>query len=157
MIDPDYVPHNKVSGANYKFGKKEEKLHIEILTRAGYNIREATSYEDRYEKVDYWMVDKHGKEYGVDAKVASPVSGDFCISCTRDNRLGDRVSYFSFRIDNSLHFVRRDDIQKKLSAGHYIVRPSHQKTSYGKEATNSYFYLNPNQVLEMSCKQVHIQ
>ena len=154
MIDPDYVPHNKISGSNYKFGKKEEKVHIDILTKAGYNIRPATSYEDRFEKVDYWMIDKHGKEYGVDAKVASPETGNFCISCTRDNRLGNNVIYFSFRIENFLYFVRRDDIQKKLSAGHYIVRPSHQKTDYGKEATNSYFYLTPNQVIELQCKQI---
>lgn len=154
MIDPDYVPHNNISGANYKFGKKEEKVHIDILTRAGYNVRPATSYEDRFEKVDYWMIDKHGKEHGVDAKVASPETGNFCISCTRDNRLGNNVIYFSFRIGNFLYFVRRDDIQKKLSAGHYIVRPSHQKTDYGKEATNSYFYLTPNQVTEMQCKQI---
>lgn len=154
MIDPDYVPHNNISGANYKFGKKEEKVHIDILIKAGYNIRPATSYEDRFEKVDYWMIDKHGKECGVDAKVASPETGNFCISCTRDNRLGNNVMYFSFRIGNFLYFVRRDDIQKKLSAGHYIVRPSHQKTDYGKEATNSYFYLTPNQVIELQCKQI---
>lgn len=154
MIDPDYIPHNNISGANYKFGKKEEKVHINILVKTGYNIRPATSYEDRFEKVDYWMIDKYGKEYGVDAKVASPETGNFCISCTRDNRLGNNVMYFSFRIENFLYFVKRDDIQKKLSAGHYIVRPSHQKTDYGKEATNSYFYLTPNQVTEMQCKQI---
>lgn len=154
MTDPDYVPHNRISGANYKFGKKEEKVHIDILTNAGYNIRPATSYEDRFEKVDYWLTNKNGKEFGVDAKVASPASGNFCISCTRDNKLGNSVTYFSFRIGNFLYFVKRDDIQQNLSAGRYIVRPSQQKTYNGKEAINSYFYLSPNQVIGMQCKQI---
>lgn len=157
MLDPDYTPHNKISGANYKFGKKEEKVHIAVVTSHGYNVREATSYEDRYEKVDYWLVDRLGKEYGVDAKVASPATGNFCISCTRDNRLGSNVTYFSFRIGDKLHFVRRDDIQKELSSGYYTVMPSHQKTAYGKEATNSYFYITPKHVLELSCKQLLVQ
>lgn len=156
MVDPDYVPHNQQSGANFKFGEKEQNLHIDILSKKGYNIRPATTYEDKFEKVDYWLIDKQGNETGVDAKSPSPCTGNFCISCTRDNQLSVHVKYYSFRINGYLYFVRRDGVQRNLSAGCYIVMPSHQKTIYGKEATNSYFYLSPNQVLEMSCKQIKI-